>query len=212
MRLALRISIRRSLIGALVLALVGVGYFANVALDSSGSPHASVATKKLSAQDLLLAATSAEGIHLRYTGITTGPLNSDHSNDIPMLAFDFGVLRPVTTSASGARTIGKVKAQEVTLNHTTDSYSIPLLTASLKGAPATAILYLTDTSGIEGANLDYLEISLGQALITKFFTNSGGDRPSESFSINFTSMTFKYRIGNGGGPINTVTYNFATQK
>jgi type VI protein secretion system component Hcp len=209
----MRASIRRSLIGALAVALLGVGYFVNVALDSSGSPHGtSVATKKFSASDLMLIATTADGIHLRYGGITTGGLNSAHTNDIQISGFSTGATRPVTTSAGGGRTIGKPKAGEVVLTHSTDEYSVPLLTASLKGAPTSANLYFTDFSGVEGNPLDYLEINLGGALITRFSTSRGGEgRPSEDFSINFVSMTFKYRDG-PGAPLNTVSYNFSTQK
>jgi len=211
--LALRTSIRRSLVVVVVVCALAVGYVAHVGVDSSGRPHgAPVPTKKFSPSQLLLAASTAEGIHLRYAGITTGPLNSDHSNDIPITSFSFGVTRPVGVSSSGARSIGKTKAAEITLTHQTDSFSLPLLTASLKGTGANAFLYFTNLGGIEGATLDYLEIDLSQTLISSFSMSSGGDTPSESISLNFVSMTFKYRIGDGGGPVNTLTYNFALQR
>jgi type VI protein secretion system component Hcp len=201
------------LIVLLVLTLFGVGYLVRAGVDSSGRPHvAPVPTRKLTASDLLLAASSAEGIHLRYQGITTGALNSQHSNDIPITSFSFGVHRPATTSSAGARTLGKARQTEVTVTHTLDEFSLPLLNASIKGSPVAASLYFTDLSGIEGADLDYLEFNLGATVITDYSTSSGGDRPNESLALNFTSMTVKYRIGNGGGPLNSVTYNFATQK
>jgi type VI secretion system secreted protein Hcp len=96
------------------------------------------------------------------------------------------------------------------LNHQTDSFSLALLRAALKGAApgVTANLYFTNTSGTGGTDLDYLEIDLGQTLISSFTMSSGGDTPSETISLNFVTMTFKYQVA--GSPIQTVSYNLAT--
>jgi type VI secretion system secreted protein Hcp len=201
-----RTSIRRSLAVVVAMSLFGAGYLVHVGVDSSSGRPASapVATKKLSLDDLLLAAQTAQGIHLRYTGITTGALNASHTNDIQLQSFQFGVSRPVSGTGAG-RTAGTVSVGEITVTHQTDKYSIPLLRASLTGTPVTSTVYFTNLAGSGGAPFDYLEVSLTETLISAFSSSSGGTLPSESFSLNFVAMTFKYRIA-GTTTVQTVSY------
>ena len=211
MDLALRSSIRKLLVVALIVTALAVGYIAHSGGGASparplGGP---VATKKLSAADLLLAASTAQGLHMRYTGITTGALNASHTNDIPLDSFQFGLSRAVSLGGAG-RSVGKASVSEITLSHQTDKYSMPLLSASLKGTNATANLYFTNLAGVGGAPFDYLEIDLGQTLISGFSMSSGGDNPSESISLNFVTITFHYKIA-GTTTVQTVQYNLATQ-
>jgi type VI secretion system secreted protein Hcp len=203
---ALRSSIRKLMVVALVVTALGVGYLARGAGDgSSASPKRAVATKKLTASDLLLAASTAQGIHLRYAGITTGPLNADHTNDIQMTSFQFGVNRAIVNPVGGTRTIPNPKISDITLTHQTDKFSLALLNLSLRGnTGAVAALYFTDLTGPSATPIDYLEADLSGTLVSGFSTSSGGDNPSESVSLDFTVLTFKYRAG---GAMQSVTYN-----
>jgi type VI secretion system secreted protein Hcp len=199
--------------GALLTAAL-VGYSPHATGPSLG--HAPIgappATKILTSADLLLAASTAQGIHLRYAGITTGPLDANHDNDIPIQSFQFGVDRSISSPAGGGtRTASTPSVSEITLTHATDSFSLPLLKAALKGAAPgrTANLYFTDLSGAGGAPFDFLEIDLGQTLLSSFSMSSGGSVPFESFSLNFVTMTFTYRIS-GTTTVQKLSYNIAT--
>jgi type VI secretion system secreted protein Hcp len=195
-----------------VVAVLNVGYVVGGDSAAPARGHGRpVLAAKLTPAQLILTASTATGIHLRYTGITTGPALPTHDNDIPIDSFQFGVGRSVSSpAAGGVRTAGTPSVSEITLTHTTDAFSVALLKAALKGAApgATANLYLTDMSGPGSTLVDY-EIDLGQTLLSSFSMSSGGGNPSESFSLNFVTMTFKYRVP-GTTTIQTVSYNIAT--
>ncbi|MDA1073591.1 MAG: type VI secretion system tube protein Hcp, partial [Proteobacteria bacterium] len=38
----------------------------------------------------------------------------------------------------------------------------------------------------------YLTVELTDAIVSSYSASSGGDRPSESFSLNFTKIMYKY--------------------
>ena len=199
--------------GALLTAAL-VGFSIHATGPSSG--HVPIgdppATMHLTSADLLLAASTAQGNHLRYAGITTGPLDANHDNDIPIQSFQFGVARNISSPAGGGtRTASTPNVSEITLTHATDSFSLPLLKAALKSAApgGAAQLYFTDFSGPGGTPFDFLEIDLGQTLLSSFSMSSGGSVPSESFSINFVTMTFIYQIS-GTTTVQKLTYNIAT--
>jgi type VI protein secretion system component Hcp len=205
-----RIIIGVSLVVALVTVTLGVGSALGGEGAVSGSGHATL-TARLTPAQLLATANTATGIHLRMTGITTGPLLPTHDNDIMSLWCSWGTWPNIAGGGGGpTRTASTANVNEITLTHQTDAFSLALLRSALKGtAPGvTANLYFTDTSGTGGADLDYLEIDLGQTLISSFSMSSGGTDPSESFSLNFVTMTFKYQVT--GSPVQTVNYSLAT--
>jgi len=198
------------LVLALVLAAGGVGYVVHGVSDTSSGHRiaADVATSKLTADDLLLAASSAQGIHLRYAGVTTLPELPTHANDIPMKAFSFGAERNTSITATGPTVSGKPNVSQINLTHVTDQYSVPLLQQALTGpAPGVAAtLYFTNLSGVGGTPFDYLQIDLGQTLITSDQLSSTGGTPTESISLTFLTMTFTYQIA-GTTTVQTLNYN-----
>ena len=207
MEAAVRASIRKLLVVAVVVTALGVGYIARGVTGPSGNAHsAPVPTKKFGVSDLLLAASTAQGLHMRYTGVTTLAFLPDHSNDAPADAFQWGVKRATSGTSAGVPVV-----DEIGVDRTNDRYSVLLLKQSFGGSnpPATANFYFTDLSGTGGAALDYLEIDLTAAQISGFSTNSGGDRPSEHVSMTFGTITFKYKASSTA-PLVTVSYNVAT--
>jgi type VI secretion system secreted protein Hcp len=207
---AMRSAMRRSLVVVVALAAVGLGFAAQGMSDTSSgrAANAHPLTVRLTAKDLFLAASSAKGIHLNYTGVTTGPENTNHSNDIPIQSFSFGVNRNFSITASGPQVSGKPSVSEINLQHVTDQYSLPLLQQALTGAApgVAATLYFTNFSGTGGAALDFLQIDLGDALITSDQMASSGSTPTESISMTFLTMALTYRIA-GTTTVQTVNYN-----
>jgi type VI secretion system secreted protein Hcp len=205
--------LRTSAVVAIVVAVFNVGFV--VGGDSATPTHrhgSPLLAAKLTPAQLILTASTATGIHLRYSGITTGPALPTHDNDIPIQSFQFGVNRNISSPAGGAvRTAGTPNVSEITLTHQTDAFSLALLKAELKGAVpgAYAYLYFTDMSGPGGTLVDYLEIDLGQTLLSSFSMSSGGTNPSEAISLSFVTMTFKYRVP-GTTTIQTASYDIST--
>lgn len=53
------------------------------------------------------------------------------------------------------------------------------------------------THGTDAAGQVYLILELEEAIISSYSASSGGDRPSESFSINFTKISYQYNAYDG---------------
>jgi type VI protein secretion system component Hcp len=212
MDLALRVSIRKLMVVSLVVLSLGIGYAVRNASESSrsGSPHrAPLVTKKFSASQLLLAASSATGMHLRVGGVTTytGP---DHTNDVQIQDFVFSADLPVSAaSGGGVRTPGAPAVSEIEIRKDTDKYSLPLLDKLLHpSAPTTATLFFTNLSGPGATAFDYLQMNLTGVYVSKFTMTPGDQAPSEDIRLNFGAMSFTYRIS--GGATTTVSYNLNT--
>jgi len=210
---AVRASVRKSLIVALVVAALCAGFVAHAFGDSATHPRGGPAPTKLSVGDLMLAASTAQGIHMRYTGVTNLPFNPNHSNDAPVDAFAWSVNRKeITPTGGGPPVLGQTTQGHIVVDRTNDQYSLPLFQKSLAGSgpptSTTATFYFTDLSGLGGAALDYLQIDLTDAQVSGFSMNSGGDRPSEEVTIYFTKATFTYKkVGSG---LSIVRWNFVT--
>ena len=214
---AVRISIRKLLVLALAVTCLGAGYLVHDAGGSSpgrlvGKP---VHAKKLTLSDLMLAASTATGIHMRYQGLTTGVVDANHVNEIPIDSLQFGVGRGISSPAGGARGASAPNISEITLSRQSDKYSAPLLNLAIRGTvtgatnPAVS-LYFTNLSGPGGTPFDYMRIDLQQVLVSGFSLSSGGDTPNESVSLNFAAaMTFTTHIP--AGTTQTVTYNLTTK-
>ena len=86
-----------------------------------------------------------------------------------------------------------------------DTSSASLFQESLTGEGHNVVLYFTDTKNKPNAN--YLQIELENVLISGFSMSSGGDKPTESISLNFTKITYRSTIGTTE---QVVSYNLAT--
>lgn len=220
MDIGIRRSVKRTVVLAALVGGLAVGCGTSGGEVEARAPRAKPAVTKVASSapkavksytvsQLMAIATTAQGIHMRYGGITTGPLNASHTNDIQLDSFQFGIARPIGAIVGGTRTAGKPAVSEITVTHQTDKFSTPLIKASLNGAPAAANLYFTNLSGTGGTPLDYLQIDLTGTLVSGFSMSSGSDNPSESISLNFTVITFKYKASTTA-IVQTVSYNLAT--
>ena len=138
---AVRTLIRKLSVVVLVVTALAVGYVAD-GVGGSSSDHAAkapTAVKKFTGADLLhIASTGAVGpntfpgntVHMRFTGITSGTPAPNHSTDIPVSSFSFGVGRAISDSP---HTAAKPSISEITLTHTTDAYSTKLLNSAAQG-------------------------------------------------------------------------------
>lgn len=211
---AVRTSLRKALAVTIAIALLAVGYTLHGATDSSTGPPVGkrVPIRELTSSDLLLIGAGADGIHLRYQGVSGAP-SADHANDVPVSSFQFGVARAV--SSPPEHLPGVPSISEITLTHQTDRFSTKLLDLALRGTSdgathrPTATLYFTDNSGPGGTAFDFMTIEIQEALVSGFSMSSGGEPPSESISINFSNV-LKITTHIPAGTTQTVTYNVAT--
>jgi type VI secretion system secreted protein Hcp len=134
---------------------------------------------------------------------------------IELKSFQFGVGRGISSPTGGSadRESSAPSVSEITVSKDQDSSTGPLLTAALQGEGVTVIIDFVKTSS--GQLVKYMEYTLTNTMISGWSTSSGGDRPSESFSLNFTKVQVDPTTIDATGTIsnaNPVTYDISTAK
>jgi len=157
-------------------------------------------------------------IFLKYDGIDGDVTTAGHVKWIEVLSFQWGVGRGINNaSASGADREGSTPSvSEITLTKDCDSASPNLLRASLglkpadEGKTVKIDFCKTDTSQPE----PYLQLTLTNCLVSGWSASSGGDRPTESVTLNFTKVEFKNTAmgkANETGSPDIASYDMTTQ-
>jgi len=138
-----------------------------------------------------------------------------HVGWVELNSFQWGVGRGISspTGASADRESSAPSVSEITTTKAQDIASVPLLNEALQGEGQTVIIDFCKT---DKGNLEvYLTYTLTNCMISGYSISSGGDRPSESLSLNFTKIEFKSTpmgaAGAGESPA-SVTYDLATAK
>jgi type VI secretion system secreted protein Hcp len=135
-----------------------------------------------------------------------------HTGWIELNSFQWGVGRGISspTGASADRESSAPSVSEIVVTKATDSASTKLLNEALQGDGKTVILDFvkTDKSKLSV----YMTYTLTNTMISGYSLSSGGDRPSESVSLNFTKIEFKNipaeAAGKAASP-ETVAYDLA---
>jgi type VI secretion system secreted protein Hcp len=134
--------------------------------------------------------------YLQYEAVKKGEsLAKGHEGSkgwIEVGTVQFSVGRHITTpvGSSSKREASAPHVSEVVLTKMMDSTSPLLFQEALIGKAVKAKIDLVET-GADQLNT-YLELTLTNAMISGYSVSSGGDRPSESLSINFTKIEYKY--------------------
>ena len=154
-------------------------------------------------------------IYVKYEGIDGEATHEDHKKWIDVQSLQFGVGRGIA-SPSGAtanREASQPSVSEVVVTKQLDGSSSKLFTESVTGAAGKKVEIHLVSTGSPGNT--YVEYVLSDALISGYSVSSGGDRPSESVSINFTKIEFKQtpfdETNTAGTPV-TVSYDLSTSK
>jgi type VI secretion system secreted protein Hcp len=129
---------------------------------------------------------------------------------IEVSSFQFGVGRGIgsPTGGSADRESSAPSVSEITISKDQDTSTGPMLTAALQGEGVTVIIDFVKTS--QGQLAKYMEYTLTNTLISGFSTSSGGDRLTESISLNFTKIQVDPTTIDAAGSIsnaNPVTYD-----
>ena len=157
-------------------------------------------------------------IFLQYQGIDGDVTTAGHEKWIEVHSIQWGTGRGISmNTASGADREGSTPSvSEVVVTKDTDSASPNLLRASLglppadEGKTVNIDFCKTDTSQPE----PYLQFTLDNCLVSGYSLSSGGDRPSESVTLNFTKVEFKNTgmgSANQTGSPDTASYDLTTQ-
>jgi type VI secretion system secreted protein Hcp len=154
-------------------------------------------------------------IYMKYDTIEGDVTADQHTKWIEVHSFQWGVGRGISspTGASADRESSAPSVSEITVSKATDIASTKLLNEAYQGEGKTVTIDFCKTD--KGSLEVYMEYTLSDCLISGYSISSGGDRPSESLSLNFTKVEFK-NIGmtdvNETGQPDTVTYDVAQAK
>ena len=152
-------------------------------------------------------------VYLKYEGLDGEATHEKHTKWIEVQSLQFGVGRGISTptGATTNRESSQPSVSEVVITKMLDNSSTALFAESVTGTAGKKVeIHLVNT-GDPGDT--YVEYTLTDSLISGYSVSSGGDRPSESISINFTKIEFKFTAFDAknktASPM-VVGYNMAT--
>jgi len=146
-------------------------------------------------------AKGGDPIYMQFEGINGDVTANGFANDIQLNSFQWGVGRIVSSpTGSGADRQGSAPSiSEITITKNFDSASPGLLQDALIGDAKNVKIFFVNT--VRGKLNVYAEYDLTNVLISGYSVSSGGDRPTESLSLNFTKIEFKTVQKNADGTV-----------
>lgn len=125
-----------------------------------------------------------------------------HVGSIEISSWSFGVSNPssIGSQSSGAGA-GKVSFNNFTITKSVDKASPLLMKAKTAKTPIKSVKL-----SVALADGGYLTITLQNVIVSSYSTSSGGDRPQESISFNYTKISVM------GGSSNTIPSSSTTNK
>lgn len=154
-------------------------------------------------------------IYMNYNSLPGDVTAEGHEKWIEVNSFQWGVGRGISspTGASADRESSAPSVSEIVVTKSTDVSSTKLLNEAYQGEGQKVQLDFCKTD--KGVLEVYLTINLENCMISGYSVSSGGDRPSESLSLNFTKVEFKnVNMGSAGetGSPDGITYDLALAK
>jgi len=142
-------------------------------------------------------------IYMNYDSLNVkGDVTADGYADwIELNSFQWGVGRGISSPTGGAkdRESSAPSVSEITVTKAQDAATGKLLTEAYQGKGVTVIIDFVKTE--QGKLAKYLEYTLNDTMISGFSTSSGGDRPSESLSLNFARIDVSPTVVDKDGKI-----------
>jgi len=154
-------------------------------------------------------------IYVKYASITGDVTAAGHEKWIELNSFQWGVGRGISSPTGGSadRESSAPSVSEIVVTKAADSASSKLLDESLEGEGEDVTIDFCKTD--KGKLEVYISYTLTNTMISGFSLSSGGDRPQESISFNFTKIEAKYtEMGATGatGTPSAVTYDIGQAK
>jgi type VI secretion system secreted protein Hcp len=187
---------RVRLLGALATAMVVTAgpAFAEGPPTTAGAAAAPAATQAVTAPPTGGRATAFLKIDGPQGMVQGESTDKGHAGWIELSSFQMGVSRGTTQAGAGAGSgAGRVSVSEIVITKTTDKASPLLKTAFATGTHfKDAIIELAKPSS-DGHTIVYYRVTLSDAFISADRVGtSGGDRPTESVTFNFTKIAYEY--------------------
>jgi type VI secretion system secreted protein Hcp len=154
-------------------------------------------------------------IYVKIDGVEGDVTAAGHEGWINCDSMSWGVSRAIgnPTGSAKERESTAPMVQDVSLSKAMDSATPLLFQEACVGKSKPVEIHLVQTGADQ---LDsYMEYKLTNALVSSYSLSSGGDRPMENFSLNFTKIESKYTPfddeHNAGSPM-SAGYDMAAGK
>ncbi len=155
-------------------------------------------------------------IYLQYgpkDKIVGNVTEADHIGWVEVNSFQWGVGRGIGSpvGASANREASAPSISEIVVTKMMDGSSFAFLQEALSGKGLPAVLHFCTTDGKKLRK--YAKYTLENCLISGYSVSSGGDRPTESLSINFTKIEYLFvelGIDNANAKSPRVFYDLST--
>jgi type VI secretion system secreted protein Hcp len=132
-------------------------------------------------------------IFMKY-GTEKGEVTAEGYKDwIELHSFQWGVGRGISAGVGGSskREATAPSVSEITVTKTLDSFSPIALKEAIGGKGVQVKIDITRTDA-KGNHVAFQKYILDGTMISGYSLSSGGDRPSESVSLNFTKVDNEY--------------------
>jgi type VI secretion system secreted protein Hcp len=130
-------------------------------------------------------ARAAVDAFLQLDGVKGESQDANHKDQIELTSWSMGASGGGMGAASSGRAAGRANVSEIQITKAHDTASPLLMQAAVTGRHfKNATLYVRKA----GAAQPYLEYKLSDVIVSGYQTSSGGDRPTESMSLNFTKI------------------------
>jgi len=141
----------------------------------------------------------AVDIFLKLDGIKGESADNKFKDQIDVLAWSWGATQMGTGHMGGGSGTGKVSVQDLTVTKYIDRSSPTLFLHCCNGKHIKKAQLIVRKAGENP--LDYLTLDLEDILVTNVSPGGSGgeDRLTESVSLNFAKINFKYKVQNEDG-------------
>jgi type VI secretion system secreted protein Hcp len=151
-------------------------------------------------------------VYVQYGDIKGNVTAEGHTEWVDASSCQWGVGRGIgsPTGRSANREASAPSISEVVITKEMDKSSYRWLEQGLQGEGVTCTIHFCKTDA--GKLETYAEYILDNCLVSGYSVSSGGDRPTESISINFTKIQFMFTemgIANATADTPRVFYDIA---
>jgi len=143
-------------------------------------------------------------ILLKFATAIKGDSTVDkHEDWITIDSLQLGVGRAISASGGGAdRETSNPSFSEVTLSKTMDKASTDLMMQATCGKSlGDATIEFVQTGGADVKGQAFLTYTLSECVISSYSVSSGGERPSETISLNFNKFKQQYNTFTDAGKV-----------
>lgn len=156
-------------------------------------------------------------IYMKYGSINGSTTTEGFADWIECSSFQWGAGRAIASArGSGTnREASEPSISEITISKLFDPASSAMLFQEAVMGEMTNDVTFKFTTTSKGVVETYLEVNLNEAGISGYSASSGGDKPSESISINFGKIEvvpYKMEEGLAAEKGTPVSYNLVTMK